>query len=327
MRFRHHRGGNSSRVELPPPVPSTPFKIKTNLFTGNSGSNVITTGLDLTDSLGGLIWIKNRGSGDHHSQVDTVRGIGNYIQSSATTAQQASATMVTAISATGFTLGANNLTNFSGESMMTFCLKFTAAVLRAITYVGTGAVNAVAHPLTVAPEVLMIKKIIGTAASWQVYFSSRGNTKFFTFNSSNAESAGAPWNSTTPGASTFTVDATAAVNNTGDTYLALLWASKTGELKIGQFVGTGALLSIDCGFTTGMSWLLIKNVAAGDWYIWDSVRGMTSGNDPFVVNTTAIENAATNYVESQSIGFFVNAAASATVNIAAATYVYIAAAI
>ena len=49
----------------------------------------------------------------------------------------------------------------------------------------------------------------------------------------------------------------------------------------------------------------------GDWYLWDSTRGITSSNDPYMLlNTTSAEVTSTNYLDTVASGFQVTAAAA-----------------
>ena len=60
----------------------------------------------------------------------------------------------------------------------------------------------------------------------------------------------------------------ADLNYIGDEYINYLWASVSGICDIGSYTGTGGSIDIDCGFTNGARWVLIKRTdEAGDWAI------------------------------------------------------------
>ena len=84
-----------------------------------------------------------------------------------------------------------------------------------------------------------------------------------------------------------------ATNYSGDTYIAYLFATVAGVSKVGSYTGTGTHDThvIDCGFTTGARFVLLKRTdATSDWFLWDSVRGITNTADPRLsLNTTAAE--------------------------------------
>ena len=72
--------------------------------------------------------------------------------------------------------------------------------------------------------------------------------------------------------------------------------------------------------------MLIKRTdSTGDWFIWDSARGISSGNDPYLlINSTAAEVTGTNYVDTTSVGFQVTAAAPAGINASGGSYIFLA---
>jgi hypothetical protein len=117
-----------------------------------------------------------------------------------------------------------------------------------------------------------------------------------------------------------------ATNGSGFTFVAYLFASCPGVSKVGSYTGTGALQTINCGFTGGARFVLIKRTdSTGDWFVYDSARGITSGNDPYLLlNITAAEVTGTNYVDTTSVGFQVTAAAPAGLNANGGTFVFLA---
>ena len=84
--------------------------------------------------------------------------------------------------------------------------------------------------------------------------------------------------------------------------------------------------TINCGFTGGARFVLIKRTdSTGGWYVYDSARGISSGNDPYLlINATAAEVTGTNYVDTTSVGFQVTAAAPAELNANGGTYLFLA---
>ncbi|MBG7617692.1 MAG: hypothetical protein IZT57_04915, partial [Chloroflexi bacterium] len=108
--------------------------------------------------------------------------------------------------------------------------------------------------------------------------------------------------------------------------IAYLFASLAGVSKVGSYTGTGSDLNVDCGFSAGARFILIKRTdSSGDWYVWDSVRGITAGNDPYLLlNSTAAEVTNTDYIDPLSSGFTVTSSASSTVNVSSGTYIFLA---
>ena len=50
--------------------------------------------------------------------------------------------------------------------------------------------------------------------------------------------------------------------------------------------------------------MLKRTDSTGDWYIWDTERGIVAGNDPYLLlNSTAAEVTSTDYIDPTSNGF------------------------
>jgi hypothetical protein len=96
--------------------------------------------------------------------------------------------------------------------------------------------------------------------------------------------------------------------------------------KVGSYTGNGTSQTIDCGFTSGARFILIKRTdSTGDWYVWDSARGIVAGNDPHLsLNTTAAEVTTDDSVDAESSGFIVNQDAGTNVNVDTASYIFLA---
>jgi hypothetical protein len=95
---------------------------------------------------------------------------------------------------------------------------------------------------------------------------------------------------------------------------------------VGSYTGTGTTQVINCGFTAGSRFVLIKATSTtGNWYVWDSARGIVAGNDPHLsLNTTAAEVTTDDSVDTDSTGFVVNQVAATNINVSSATYVFLA---
>lgn len=193
-----------------------------------------------------------------------------------------------------------------------------------VCYTGTGVAHTEAHNLGVAPE-LMIVKCRSAANAWGVY--SGDNTDYTVLNTTAATVDDvAFWNDTSPTASVFTVGTNASVNTSAATYVAYLFATLAGISKVGSYTGTGTTLAIDCGFAAGARFVLIKRTdSTGDWYVWDTVRGIIAGNDPYLLlNSTAAEVTTTDYIDAYSAGFEISSTAPAAINASGGTFIFLA---
>lgn len=198
--------------------------------------------------------------------------------------------------------------------------------LDVVCYTGTGANRTVSHNLTIPPELMIVKRR-DAAGSWQVYVNALGNTNYLVLDS-NAPSVASStrWNNTTPTASVFTVGTDATVNASGGTYVAYLFATVGGVSKVGSYTGTGTTQQINCGFTNGSRFVMIRRVDSGDdWFVWDSARGIVAGNDPYLrLNNPAAEITVTDYVDTYSLGFELSSTAPAGLNASGGTYIFLA---
>lgn len=195
-----------------------------------------------------------------------------------------------------------------------------------VAYTGTGSARTVNHNLTVAPELLIVK-CRSNNGGWATYSATYGPTKAVALHSTSGAFTYNPyWNSTAPTATQFTVATDGAVNDSTQTYVAYLFASLDGISKVGSYSGTGSDINVDCGFTAGARFVLIKRTdTTGDWYVFDSARGIVSGNDPYLLlNSTAAQVTNTDYIDPLNAGFTVTSSAPAALNTSGGTYIFLA---
>ena len=194
-----------------------------------------------------------------------------------------------------------------------------------VCYTGTGVrplqLN---HNLGAVPE-LMIVKIRATAAQpWFVYSSALGNTNYLNLNTAAASATSiSAWSNTTPTSTTFTVGDFDAVNgSTNYTYVAYLFATCPGVSKVGSYTGTGATQTINCGFTGGARFVLVKDInpGYGGWALVDTARGMVAGTDPFISLNNQSAESNSNNIYTVAGGFQL---VSSNLNFNASGYQYI----
>jgi hypothetical protein len=195
-----------------------------------------------------------------------------------------------------------------------------------VCYTGTGSATTFSHNLGVVPELIIVKRR-DTTGPWDSYSSALANTEYVVLNTTAAKATGATrWNSTTPTSSVFSVGTSTTTNASAGTYVAYLFATCAGVSKVGSYTGNGSTQTINCGFTGGARFVLIKRTdSTGDWYVYDTARGMTVLTDPYLLlNSTAAETATLGSVTTVSTGFAVNAAILAAINTNAASYIFLA---
>ena len=226
------------------------------------------------------------------------------------------------------TSGTENTANNSGTAYRLRGFKRAAKFHDVVAYAGDNTnPRSITHNLGVAPELIILKQRGGD--SWAVYSAVTGSSKEHWLNNqtnSGFFTGNSIWTGTDPTASVFYVKKDGQVNQSGDNYIAWLWASLSGVSKVGSYTGTGSNIDVDCGFTAGARFLLIRRTdAAGNYYVFDSERGIVSGNDPFIeLDTSDSEVTNTDYIDPLNAGFTVTSSAPAGLNASGGTYLFLA---
>ena len=195
-----------------------------------------------------------------------------------------------------------------------------------VAYTGTGVAHSEAHNLGVVPEMIIIKNR-NNSQVWGVYNSNSGNSGRLILNATDSlYSPVQDWNSTSPTDSVFSLGGEYRVNGPSYTYVAYLFATLAGVSKVGSYTGTGADLNVDCGFSAGARFILIKRTdSTGDWYVWDTTRGIVAGNDPYLLlNRSDQQVTGTDYIDPLSSGFTVTSSAPAALNASGGSYIFLA---
>ena len=190
-------------------------------------------------------------------------------------------------------------------------------------------VMTIPHNLGAVPE-LMILKGRSVAVQWSVYSAAIGPTGLLRLNTTGAADTApgraAYWNGTAPTSSAFTVGLDGDVNDPTQTFMAYLFATCPGVSKVGSYTGTGTTQAINCGFTSSARFVMIKRTdSTGGWYVWDSARGIVSGNDQYLLlNDTAPQVTNTDYVDTATAGFEISSTAPAEINANGGSYIFLA---
>ena len=194
----------------------------------------------------------------------------------------------------------------NNNQAMSWMWKRAPGYFDVVHYTGTGSNRTVNHSLGVVPEMMWVKRV-NTSNNWKTFHSSLGATKSMELNTTVAQetNGSALWNSTLPTSSVFTVGTASDVNGNGDSYIAFLFATVEGVSKVGTFVSDGTPTNIDCGFTSGARFVLIKKATTTfDWRVWDTTRGIVAGDDPYLaLNDTYASYTNGDWVDPHSSGF------------------------
>jgi hypothetical protein len=217
--------------------------------------------------------------------------------------------------------------NPDGSGYYGWSFKRATGFFDVVAYTGTGVARTVNHNLGVVPELMILKVRNRAGSSWVGYHKDLGNEGGFSLTNFAAFSGvTSAWNSTTPTSSVFTVGTGSNYNGNTDNLIAYLFATLAGVSKVGSYTGTGSNVNVDCGFSAGARFILIKRTdSTGDWYVWDSARGIVAGNDSYLLlNSTAAEVTGTDYIDPLSSGFTVTSSAPAALNASGGTYIFLA---
>jgi len=181
-----------------------------------------------------------------------------------------------------------------------------------VTYTGTGSARTQSHNLGAVPEMMWVKGRDSTD-NWSVYHKDLDAGKYLQLNVSDSVATNSnQFTTTDPTASVFSVGTDGAVNGSGSTYIAHLFATVAGVSKVGSFVSDGNPQNIDCGFSSGARFVLIKKSSGTfNWRVWDSVRGIVAGDDPYIfLDTDGASTTNGDWIDPHSSGFSITTAFS-----------------
>lgn len=198
-----------------------------------------------------------------------------------------------------------------------------------VCYTGTGAARTVNHNLGVAPEMVIIKNRSSAGYSWITWTTALNLSATYGLLALNS-TAGVPafasgnLNGTAPTSTLLSVSGDS--NASGNNYVAYLFASCPGVSKIGSYTGNGSSQTINCGFSNGARFFLVKRTdSTGDWWVWDSARGITAPADPALrLNSTAAEVTSADATDPDNSGIIVNQETTCNINVNGATYIFLA---
>jgi len=261
---------------------------------------------------------------------DKLRGVSQFLQSANTNAEATTSGTfcLQSFLNTGFQTGADfvqGYLNYSGATYAQYAMTRAPSFFDEVCYTGTGAdPQTVSHNLGVAPE-LMIFKARDVAAGWRFWGGNMAITEYLALSETSAVVTGSTFfGSTLPTSTSFYVGSGLSV--AARTIVAYLFATCAGVSKVGTYTGTAAAQTINCGFTAGSRFVLIKRTdSTGDWYVWDSARGIIAGDDPYLLlNSTAAEVTNTDYIDTANAGFEISSTAPAAINASAGTFIFLA---
>ncbi|NBR25473.1 MAG: hypothetical protein EBU08_17200, partial [Micrococcales bacterium] len=276
-------------------TPSTPpvfvedvFSI--NLWDGNSTARSIVNGIDLATK-GGLVWAKYRNTTASNRLYDTNRGATKQIFSDLTNAEQVAAQSLTAFNTDGFSLGTGQ-PNENTATVVGWTFRKQAKFFDIVTWSGDSTSGRqISHNLGSTPGMVVVKSL--ATDNWCVWHRGLTSGRYIVLNSTAAQTTAGAVNrfgngSTTvdPTSTNFTVGSNGEVNQSGNNYVAYLFAHDAGGfgtsgtdnvISCGSVVGAGNPTEVNLGYEP--QFLLIKNASsAQDWWLVDNMRGLVVEN-------------------------------------------------
>lgn len=176
----------------------------------------------------------------------------------------------------------------------------------------------VAHNLGVVPEMIWVKNR-SDSVEWAVYHKDLSQGYFLKLNVSDAATGayvfGADSSNDAQSATNIILSSSNMVNELNKNYIGYLFATVAGVSKVGSFTISGSNIDVDCGFSNGARFVIIKRTdSTGNWFQFDTLRGFSSGNDSTIfLNTTDSEQLA-DYIDPLSSGFSIESSSWANGN-------------
>ena len=272
-------------------------------FSANGTPTIVTNnGVEADEAVGqgGMVLIKNRDNSSRHWFIhDTERGPFKAVYTNQTWAEGELSSYLTSFNRNGFNIGSSSDLNYNNEDICSWTFRKAPKFFDVVTYTGTGSTRTVSHNLGSVPGCIIIKETSSTR-NWYVYHRSMGNTKYMYLNTTDAEAtASTAFNNTSPTSTEFTVGTINGINNSGQTYVAYLFAHNNND---GEFGPEGDQDIIKCDSYTGngssdgpeinLGWepqfVFIKcsnrnngSAYGGGGFIFDNLRGVNpSGTEP-----------------------------------------------
>jgi|688.fasta_scaffold120453_2 hypothetical protein len=293
--------------------------------TGTGATAIVTTGFAPD-----LVTIQGRG-GDAAFWFDRLRGFTKRLRSDGTSAETSPTDEMLSMNNTNFVLGTDTSgsVNYSTLTYANWAFRRAPSFFDEVCWIGDGINGrSITHNLNVEPE-LIIAKQRSVSGDWIVYAKNNGvaqNAQAILNGNKSFGWYGGIFPSPYASSTTFQVASNSVINGSGTTYVAYLFATCAGVSKVGTYTGNGSSQTINCGFTGGARFVLIKRTdSTGDWMVSDSARGIVSGNDPYLeLNNTNSEVTGEDWLDTDSTGFVVNEVSGSNANTSSATYIFLA---
>lgn len=220
--------------------------------------------------------------------------------------------------------------NASTQGQVAYALRRARGFFDQVRYVGDGVARTISHQLGVVPEMMLVR----CNQQVTVYHSALGAGYYQSLISAGGGASDATvWNNTAPTASVFSVG-TSTLTNLNTENQAYLFATLAGISKVGSYTGNGTSQTINCGFSSGARFVMIKRATttgaattsySNGWCVADTARGLVAAADPVcALNNVAADNSTWDWIDPDNSGFIINQDANTDLNVNGVQYLYLA---
>ena len=246
-----------------------------------------------------LVWAKRRSASEDNALFDSLRGVQKQITSNKTNAESTKTNAISSFNSNGFTTGANNALNTSGQTYVSWNWKAGGPAVAANSIEATNAtrsanvdagfsimkfhtsastvqpppMNYIEHGLDATPEMVIYKKL-NEVQNWVVQSAYIQQGQSLALNLTNGVGANNATGFFDNTSTSIGVRSNFAISR-DDPYIAYAFHSVDGYSKIGSYVGTGAAgNTVVTGFRP--AFVMIKqssNIGTDNhWNMWDNKR-------------------------------------------------------
>jgi len=264
----------------------------TTTYTG-TGAELAINGVGFQPD---FVWIKQRNIANSHASFDAIRGATIWLSSNGTGVEATQSQSLKSFDTDGFTVGTQDRVGTSGGSYVAWNWKANGSGVSNTSGSITSTVSAnapagfsivkyvspngnagqtIGHGLSVAPEMVIFKKL-NTTSNWGTWHKDlTGATYKLYLNTTGAQGTGGNPLISVPTSSLLNLSTSG--NAVSGTFLSYAFHSVPGYSKVGSYTGNGS--STGTVVTTGFAprYVMVKRVdSAGNWIVWDKVRDTTN---------------------------------------------------
>ncbi len=262
--------------------------------TGTGVAATVTTPGFLADT---IIMSYRNYNPEYHDVVSRLRG-GNKYLSTARTSQELTENIVSFDVMSGYSLVGSAKNSSGGYTLIDYAFRRAPGFFDEVCWAANGTLQTHKHGLAFQPGMMWTKARSSTGA-WAIYHKDLGRDRVLYFDTSSGSTIPGLWGAVT--GATFQYQAMA-----GAAMTTLLFGDMPGLCKAGSFTLGATPWTEACGFSPRLV-ILKRTDAAGDWYMWDTARGIVAGNDPYLLlNSTAAEVSGTDHIDPATGGFIIN---------------------